>query len=233
MRRSTVLLRPQDLALFARRMSSCGRASAYTRKIFMCDNTSALSACVHGYDRSPDMAEMSNLLHMALADSDNTVVRMGAEEPRRSAVSTSRPGGDRFLLRDECSAVAAASPASDLARAGDPHDRCRRDCSISNLDSRHAHWRNKGGVGVCQGVSRHGFDTFCHLVAPSRRSLLTTSRLAGPDSCRRPGSLGHWVEVSRIEDLAVSELRHPFPLNSKVALQHFPRSFAHRSNDTC
>lgn len=42
-------------------------------------------------------------------------------EPRRSAVSTSRPGGDRFLLRDECSAVAATSPASDLARAGDPH----------------------------------------------------------------------------------------------------------------
>ena len=31
------------------------------------DNTSALSACVHGYARDTDLAAMSNLLHLALA----------------------------------------------------------------------------------------------------------------------------------------------------------------------
>ena len=35
--------------------------------VFMCDNTAALSACVHGYARSPDMADLSNMLHLALA----------------------------------------------------------------------------------------------------------------------------------------------------------------------
>ena len=35
--------------------------------IFFIDNTSALSACVHGYARDTDLAAMSNLLHLALA----------------------------------------------------------------------------------------------------------------------------------------------------------------------
>ena len=35
--------------------------------IFFVDNTSALSACIHGYARDTDMAAMSNLLHLALA----------------------------------------------------------------------------------------------------------------------------------------------------------------------
>lgn len=35
--------------------------------VFFCDNTSAMSAAVHGYARSPDMAALSNTLHLALA----------------------------------------------------------------------------------------------------------------------------------------------------------------------
>ena len=43
---------------------------------------------------------------------------------------------------------------------------------------------SKRGVGVSEGVS-------CHGIIRSATWLLTTSRLAGPDSCRQPGSLGH------------------------------------------
>ena len=35
--------------------------------IFFVDNTSALSSYVHGYSRNTDLAAMSNLLHLALA----------------------------------------------------------------------------------------------------------------------------------------------------------------------
>jgi len=35
--------------------------------VFFCDNTSAMSAAVHGYARSPDLAALSNTLHLALA----------------------------------------------------------------------------------------------------------------------------------------------------------------------
>jgi hypothetical protein len=35
--------------------------------LFFCDNTSAMSAAVHGYARSPNMAGLSNALHLALA----------------------------------------------------------------------------------------------------------------------------------------------------------------------
>lgn len=35
--------------------------------VFFCDNTSAMSAAVHGYARSPHMAALSNTLHLALA----------------------------------------------------------------------------------------------------------------------------------------------------------------------
>jgi len=35
--------------------------------VFFCDNTSALSAAVHGYARSPDLAALSNTLNLALA----------------------------------------------------------------------------------------------------------------------------------------------------------------------
>jgi hypothetical protein len=35
--------------------------------LFFCDNTSAMSAAVHGYARSPNMAALSNTLHLALA----------------------------------------------------------------------------------------------------------------------------------------------------------------------
>ena len=38
--------------------------------IFFVDNTSALSSCVHGYSRNTDLAAMSNLLHLALAQLD-------------------------------------------------------------------------------------------------------------------------------------------------------------------
>ena len=51
--------------------------------------------------------------------------------------------------------------------------------------------RIKGGGRGFRGGVTSWYDTFCHLVALSRKSLLPTSRLAGPDSCRQPGSLGH------------------------------------------
>jgi hypothetical protein len=35
--------------------------------LFFCDNTSALSACVHGYARSSDMGALANALHLSLA----------------------------------------------------------------------------------------------------------------------------------------------------------------------
>ena len=35
--------------------------------VFFLDNTSAMSAAVHGYARSPDLADISNALHLALA----------------------------------------------------------------------------------------------------------------------------------------------------------------------
>ena len=35
--------------------------------VFFCDNTSAMSVAVHGYARSPDLATLSNTLHLALA----------------------------------------------------------------------------------------------------------------------------------------------------------------------
>ena len=35
--------------------------------LFFCDNTSAMSAAVHGYARSPHMGALSNALHLALA----------------------------------------------------------------------------------------------------------------------------------------------------------------------
>jgi len=35
--------------------------------VFFCDNTSAMSAAVHGYARSPNLAALSNTLHLALA----------------------------------------------------------------------------------------------------------------------------------------------------------------------
>jgi len=35
--------------------------------VFFCDNTSAMSAAVHGYARTPHMAALSNTLHLALA----------------------------------------------------------------------------------------------------------------------------------------------------------------------
>jgi len=35
--------------------------------VFFCDNTSAMSAAVHGYARSQDFAALSNTLHLALA----------------------------------------------------------------------------------------------------------------------------------------------------------------------
>jgi len=35
--------------------------------VFFCDNTSAMSAAVHGYARSLDLAALSNTLHLALA----------------------------------------------------------------------------------------------------------------------------------------------------------------------
>ena len=35
--------------------------------VFFCDNSSALSAAVNGYTRSPHMASLSNALHLALA----------------------------------------------------------------------------------------------------------------------------------------------------------------------
>ena len=35
--------------------------------VFFCDNTSAMSAAVHGYARSPDLAALSNTLYLALA----------------------------------------------------------------------------------------------------------------------------------------------------------------------
>ena len=35
--------------------------------VFFCDNTSAMSAAVHGYARSPDLVALSNTLHLALA----------------------------------------------------------------------------------------------------------------------------------------------------------------------
>ena len=35
--------------------------------LFFCDNTAAMSAAVHGYARSPNLAPLSNALHLALA----------------------------------------------------------------------------------------------------------------------------------------------------------------------
>ena len=35
--------------------------------LFFVDNTACLSACVHGYARSPHMAALANALHLALA----------------------------------------------------------------------------------------------------------------------------------------------------------------------
>ena len=35
--------------------------------VFFCDNTSAMSAAVHGYARSPNLAALSNTLHLTLA----------------------------------------------------------------------------------------------------------------------------------------------------------------------
>ena len=35
--------------------------------LFFCDNTAAMSAAVHGYDRSSNLAPLSNALHLALA----------------------------------------------------------------------------------------------------------------------------------------------------------------------
>jgi len=35
--------------------------------VFFCDNTSALSAAVHGYSKATDMANMTNELHLHLA----------------------------------------------------------------------------------------------------------------------------------------------------------------------
>jgi len=37
------------------------------RSFFFCDNTSAMSAAVHGYARFPERAALSNTLHLALA----------------------------------------------------------------------------------------------------------------------------------------------------------------------
>ena len=35
--------------------------------LFFCDSTSAMSAAVHGYTRTPDMAAMANALHLEFA----------------------------------------------------------------------------------------------------------------------------------------------------------------------
>jgi len=36
-------------------------------EVFFCDNTSAMSASVHGYARSPDLAALPNTLHLTIA----------------------------------------------------------------------------------------------------------------------------------------------------------------------
>jgi len=48
-------------------VDSWERVFAKLRGCFLCDNTSAMSAAVHGYARSPDLATLSNTLHLALA----------------------------------------------------------------------------------------------------------------------------------------------------------------------
>lgn len=64
----------------SRRPLSCfniwPRLLAGAWRYFFCrhwlDNTAVLSSCVHGYSRNTDLAAMSNLLHLALAQLQNT-----------------------------------------------------------------------------------------------------------------------------------------------------------------
>jgi hypothetical protein len=63
-----------DLASYTHReYRSCSQgtrhksAAAEGKVLFFVDNTACLSACVHGYARSPHMATLANALHLALA----------------------------------------------------------------------------------------------------------------------------------------------------------------------
>ena len=48
-------------------VAAVGKDFLHNREVdLFCDNTSAMSAAVHGYARSPDLAALSNTLHLAL-----------------------------------------------------------------------------------------------------------------------------------------------------------------------
>jgi hypothetical protein len=72
--------------------------------VFFCDNTSAMSAAVHGYARSPDLAALSNTLHLALAALKCTPFFEWVQSLANCADIPSRPQGvaeEAFCARVE------------------------------------------------------------------------------------------------------------------------------------
>ena len=61
--------------------------------LFFCDNTSAMSAAVNGYARSPNMAPISNTLHLALASLKCTAWFEWVPSEANCADIPSRPQG--------------------------------------------------------------------------------------------------------------------------------------------
>ena len=71
--------------------------------LFFCDNTAAMSAAVHGYARSPNLAPLSNALHLALASLRCTTWFEWVPSDANCADIPSRPQGqaEREFYRDQ------------------------------------------------------------------------------------------------------------------------------------